>query len=145
MSFKTWHTYGYGICTDHIGECSIERLEKLLHKAPDLRDEIHQWMTESDIEAPTWDDYMNFDQDYYLGIATILREVIAESEGLELTACDDFEGSKFLLFTKAHPWELKWREKFLSEKRVAKIIGKYVRILTDQPVEIAYYEVENGG
>ena len=89
MSYSTWHNYGYGIRVDDIKEQSVERLQALLKLAPELDQKIRAWLSELDIAEPDWDDYMDFDQVYYLGLATILQQVIEEAEGLRLTACDD--------------------------------------------------------
>ena len=75
MSYSTWHNYGYGIRVDDIKEQSVERLQALLKLAPELDQKIRAWLSELDIAEPDWDDYMDFDQVYYLGLATILQPV----------------------------------------------------------------------
>ena len=95
MSYSTWHNYGYGIRVDDIKEQSVERLQALLKLAPELDQKIRAWLSELDIAEPDWDDYMDFDQVYYLGLATILQQVIEEAEGLRLTACDDSSGATY--------------------------------------------------
>ena len=99
MSYSTWHNYGYGVCVDDIGTQDMARLQALLELAPRLKTKIDGWLSEQEIEEPSWDNYMEFDQDFYLGLATILKEVIAEAEGIDLTACDDYEGKAYLLYS----------------------------------------------
>ena len=94
MSYITWHYYGFGICTDAIQTKDVERLQALLAKAPELEKEIQKWLTECGIEDPVWDDYMEYDQDYSLGLATIMKEVILEAEGIEMTACDSYDAGR---------------------------------------------------
>ena len=81
MSYSTWHNYGYGICVDDIKEQNVGQLQELLKLAPELEQKIQGWLSELAITEPDWDDYMDFDQDYYLGLATILQQVIEEAEG----------------------------------------------------------------
>lgn len=145
MSYHSWHTYGYGICVDDIAKRDVERLQRLLDMAPKYREEIQTWLNYCEIENPTWDDYMDFDQDYCLGLASILQAVILEAEKIELTACDNFEGGKYLVYSPKYPWELKWRDRWMTKRRLEKILLKYICVLDDAPVEIDYQSVENGG
>ena len=82
MSYTTWHNYGYGICVDDIKTRDVTRLESMLKLAPNLDREIHRWLEECSISEPVWDDYMEFDQDFMLGLATILQKVIEEAEDM---------------------------------------------------------------
>ena len=49
-------------------------------KAPKYQKDVQGWLEEHDISEPTVDDYLEFDQDYCLGLASILKEVIFEAE-----------------------------------------------------------------
>jgi len=145
MSYTSWHNYGYGIRVDDIACSDVERLEQLLALAPEFSAKLHRWLSENEITAPTWDDYMDYDQDFYLGLATILKEVIEEAEGIPITACDGEDSVAYVLYQPNYPWELADRERNLTEQQVAEIISRYVRVLTSEPIEIDYQEVENGG
>lgn len=145
MSYDIWHNYGYGICVDDIGEENIERLQTLLLQAPKVKAKIESWLAERKIKAPTWNDYMEFDQDCCLGLATILSEVIAEAEGINLTACDDYDGNAYLLYKPMYPWQMDDIDCGQTEEKIAGIFRRYISILTDTPIEIDYQEVENGG
>ena len=145
MSFVSWHNYGYGICTDEIQIGSVERIEALLELAPLYRAEIHSWLEECEIKEPTVDDYLEFDQDYELGITTILSEVILEAEGIGFTACNDFNSCNYLIYTPSYPWTLPDKERGLTEKGVGKILQRYVGIVSDTMPDIDYQSVENGG
>lgn len=144
MSYSTWHTYGYGICTDEI-ETTVDRIEELLSKAPEYRKEIHKWFEESEITEPTVEDYEEFDQDWYGGLATMLQSVIREVEGIEFEYADDFNCNHFLLYPVCYPWQLTDKEKSFKEEDVENIFRKYVSILTDKAIVIDYRSVENGG
>lgn len=141
----TWHTYGYGICTDEITTKDVKRLENLLEQAPDYNEYLQESLQRHRIEDPTWEDYMEADEDYNLGLPTILREVIEEAEGIELEACDDFEGRRFLLYCPRYPWHLSVEDSKLTEDRCRELFEKYIRILTDEKLNIDYQSVQNGG
>ena len=145
MSYTSWHNYGYGIRVDDIVCSDVERLEQLLTTAPDFSAKLHGWLSETGINEPGWEDYMEYDQDFCLGLATILKEVIEETEGIQMTACDDYNSVTYLLYQPSYPWELTDQERNLTEQQVAEIIGRHVRILTSKPIEIDYQAVENGG
>lgn len=145
MSFSTWHNYGYGICVDEIDTRDVKPLGKLLAMAPKFREKIKGELSDAGIKRPTWDDYMNWDVDYYLGLATILKEVIEEAEGISMTACDNYDNEKYLLYQPKYPWELADSERNLTEEQVKDIFDRYVCILMPRPISVDYQEVENGG
>lgn len=149
MSYYTWHDYGYGICVSDIREKNVARLENLLAKAPKFSQEFHEWLAESIMEdrLPEWEDYMEFENDLgFTGLAAILQEVISEAESIELLACSDFDGHKYLIFTPAYPWiPLNDVEKNLTEEKIAEILKKYIKILTDEDIDVDYQSVGNGG
>ena len=145
MSYDTWHTYGYGICVSNIREPSAERIQNLLAMAPVLQKNIQEWLDECGISDPDYDDYMEYDQDYRLGLATILKEVILEAENVELEACDSFEGKDYLLFCPNYTWNRTGQKQLKTEMDVADIFKKYISLLTDKPIDIDYQSVENGG
>ncbi len=145
MSFTTWNNYGYGICVSDLGEVPVERLRLLLEHAPDFHKEVDAWFVENDIENPTYDDYVAFDDEYMTGLATILSHMIEEAEQIHFTACNDFDGNDFLIYMPSYPWELPDSEHDLTEERIENILITYVSILTDDPISIDYQSVENGG
>ncbi len=145
MSFQAWNNYGYGFCTDDIKTHSVKRLKELLLLAPIYGAKIRKQLSEAGVKRPGWDDYMECDQDYDLGIATILREVIEEAERISFVACNNFNGEAYLMYSPQYPWELNDIERNLTKDQVEEIIRHYVGILTDDPIEIYDQEVENGG
>lgn len=145
MSYSTWHNYGYGICVDDINTQNVERLRALLELAPEFKAKIEDWLSELDIKEPSWDDYMEFDQDYCLGLATILKEVIAEAEGIDLTACDNYDSIAYLLYQPMYPWDMSESDRGLTKEKVAELFRRYASILTDTPIEVDDQAVENGG
>lgn len=145
MSYRTWHNYGYGICVDDIKTKNVSRLQALLELAPEFKAIIEGWLSELEVEEPSWDDYMKFDQDFYLGLATILKGVIEEAEGIDLTACDNYDSVAYLLYQPMYPWNMDSYDRGLTEEKAAEIFRRYISILTDDPIDIDYQEVENGG
>ena len=145
MSFSTWHNYGYGVRTDNIKILSVERLKNLIHLAPKYEKSAEDYFSEADIKDPSIDDYLELDQDYYDGLATILAEVIKEAESITFIHCDDWNGLTYLIYPPSYPWQMPENEANLTEEKIAAILRKYITILTDDPIEIDYQEVENGG
>lgn len=145
MSYSTWHVYGYGVCVSDIKAVSVERLQTLIHLAPKFECKIQNWFNECEISEPSVDDYLEFDQDYMLGLATLLKEVIEEAEGVSFTACEDCSDKLYLFYKPPYPWNLSEKEKTLTEENIAEILCKYISILTDEEILIDYDSVENGG
>lgn len=148
MSYHTWHDYGYGICVSDIREKNVARLENLLAKAPKFSQEFHEWLSEfTEDRLPEWEDYMEFENGWgFRGLSSILQEIILEAESIELLSCSDFDGRSFLIFTPAYPWTpLNDVEKNLTEEKVAEILKGYIKILTDEDIDVDYQSVGNGG
>ena len=144
MSYKSWHIYGYGICVSDITEQSVERLETLLSMAPAYQKDIHKWLDEREVSNPEFEDYMEFDQDFGLGLASILKEVILEAEGVELEACNSYDGMNYLLYGPDYSWHPNKGKRLMTEKDAEEIFRKYISVLTDETIEIDYQSVENG-
>lgn len=145
MSYATWHIYGYGIRVSDIEVESTEQIQALLHMAPEYEKKVRQWLEKENIEYPTIQDCEESDQDFCLGLATILKEVIEEVEQIPFTACDDYDDGDYLLYEPSYPWYRGQSEQDLTEEKIHGILSKYVSILTDKPITIDYYSVENGG
>lgn len=148
MSYHTWSTDGFGFCVDNI-KTTPERILKLaaLNEKTlcDLREYLSEFYEDGYKDKDlTMDDFSDFEGNYgERGLATILREVI--NEEIPIVFADDFDGLDFILYCPSYPWTLQEKEKNLTKEDVKKILIKYIKILTDEPVEIDYYSVENGG
>lgn len=145
MSFTTWHNYGYGICFDGIEYESVEKLKALLDHAPKVKQKIREWFDECEITEPTMDDYLNYDQDYNLGMGMLLRDVIAEAEGIELLACDDFDGNIYLMYPPMYPWNTTKADLDMTEEKIEEVIRKYLGIVAENDFDVDYQSAENGG
>ena len=150
MSYSTWHVYGYGIEASKI-DTTPEKIEKLLEMAPETKKIVEEQFKKHGIENPTFDDYEEFAipeyECQYFGGAPILQYVIKELEGITFDIADDYNCNIFLLYCPGYPWyfQLHPEEVALTEKDIANIIRKYVSVLTDEPIDIDYQSVENGG
>lgn len=140
----SWHIYGYGICVSDIKEQSLERLQKLISMAPKFQKRIQEWFKDCEITDPAYEDYLEFDQIYMLELATILKEVILETEDIELLACDSYDGTDYLLYSPVYPWEQGNHRQLMTEEAVQELFQKYVSILTNEVIETDYQSVENG-
>lgn len=145
MSYSTWHTYGYGVCVSEIKEPPVDLLQNLISMAPVYQRKIQEWLDDCEISEPTYEDYMDFDQDFGLGLATILKEVISEAENIELEACDSYDEKTYLLYCPEYPWNQTGHKQLTTEEAAIELFQKYVSVLTDEPIDIDYQSVENGG
>lgn len=145
MSHHTWHNYGYGICTDKLETAEVSRIQALIHCAPEYEKVVNQLLLEREITDPEPDDYLELEINSCYGMASILQDVILEAEGLILTACDNYDGSNYLLYMPSYPWHLQTNERSLTEETVRQIFAKYASILSNEVLEVDYQLVENGG
>ena len=122
-----WHTYGYGVNVSEIGYVSFRKVVELVQTAPEFAVEFNKWLSEYGVDYPTVDDLEEFDADYCLGLVRVLKEVILEVENIELTACNDFDGNKYLLFEQTYPWRMSNLEKSLKEVDIQSLFVKYRR------------------
>lgn len=148
MSYHTWSTDGFGFCVDDI-ETTPERVLKLaaLNESTlnDLREYLDAIYEDGyKDENLIMDDLDDFEGIYgERGLSAILREVIYEE--IPVVFADDFDGINYILYCPSYPWTLKEKEKNLTKENIKDILTKYIKILTDEPIDIDFYSVENGG
>lgn len=148
MSYSSWTTDGYGICVDNI-KTTPERLLKLASMNPDVYKDVREYLDEyfdgqgyMD-ETLTLEDFDELEGDYCeRGVTYILYKIIKE---ISVVFADDYNGTPYILYTPKFPWYIKEEEKTLTSEDVENVFRKYVSVLTDEPVTIDYYSVENGG
>lgn len=146
MSYQTWHTYGYGIRVDDVKTTPI-RLLNLASIKPELFEKVENYLKmlgEYKVEELSLEDFDEFDDVICgkSGIGAILFYAIDE---FQADYVEDFEGNAYVLFPEKYPWIMSDREKSLTKDDVKNIFEKYIKILSDEPVEITYWSVENGG
>ena len=145
MSYQTWHNYGYGICTDVLETADVMRIKALIHCAPMYERQVETLLRERDITDASADDYLELGINGCYGIASLMADVIAEAEQLNLMACNNYDGTNYLLYIPSYPWHLTAQECSLTEEKLRQIIEKYAGMLSDEAVEVGYEAVENGG
>ena len=152
MSYYTWTTYGFGFCVDDIARDVSLTLEKVLNVAkmePSVykivMDHLNEICKSEDITLDELD-VDNLDElegDYCeRGLTFILYNVINE---IDIVYADNYYGEQYILYAPDYPWRIKENERNLSEEDVKQIFKKYISMLTDEPIKIDYYSVENGG
>ena len=145
MSYHTWHTYGYGIKTSDITDLTVDKLKAFIHLAPHYENTFVEWLENSNITEPTLEDYFGYDENDCYGLAGIMKEVIFECEGIDFTACDDFDGLQYLLYEPVYPWQMNDTDKTLSREKLSAIFRQYLAYLTEKEIAIEYYDPANGG
>ena len=146
MSYHTWITYGYGVKVDEI-KTTPERLLKLAAVKPELLEKVTEFLNESleeyEVEKLTLEDFEDFDTvNDSSGTGIILYEAIDE---FTVEYVDDYDGQTYVVFAQAYPWQMSEQEKALTENNVKEVFEKYIKILTDEPVRVDYWSIENGG
>lgn len=151
MSTKAY-TYGYGICVEKIKDVEKDRLLSLIRMAPEFYGEYQEWEEEwklgegyepdvEDILVDFVEDCAQFSTE---NLASILQEVIKELEGIELTACEDWNHGAYLVYEPDYPWNVKNRpkEQNLTEEDLVAIFAKYLAVGTDSELDVDYQKVE---
>lgn len=145
MSYYSWHTYGYGVRTDDIKVKSLEALQSLVALAPQTERNFKNWFEENSIENPTLEDYYEYEQYDTCHLASVLRLVILETEGILLTDCNNLDDEDYLVYQPLYPWELNDVDKSMTRENLESIFHKYLSIITDEIPRFESQEVENGG
>lgn len=153
MSYQTWHDYGYGICVSDLKEeIELDRLMKLIQMAPKLHMQVEEFIDCDEQPVETYDILTTYVEEWsdigYGGLATILHDVIKETEGIDLLVSTDFDGNEYLIYPPIYPWtlaNLSDSEKNLTEKDLVELYSKYLHIVTDENLKVDYYSVANGG
>lgn len=138
---ETYHIYGFGVELSQLGQISLDRLEQLIGMAPVFESKIKKWFNDEKIKKPTLENYYEFDEEN-LGLPTLLKEVIFELEGVDLTACEDLNNKAFLLYESKYPWNMTPVDCFMTPERLSSLYRKYIRIISDSDYEIECHSVE---
>jgi len=152
MSYETWCTKGFGVCVNDIlkdTSLTVEKVLKLAAMEPSVHKIVQEYMDEicerDEIlkEEFEIDDFDELEGDYCEhGLTFILYNVITE---IPVVWADDYGGDDYILYCPSYPWRMDEYERNFSEEDVVKIFNKYINVLTDLPINVDYYSVENGG
>lgn len=157
--------HGYGICTDFAMDGKykkikapedLEPLKRLINMAPKFAAD-HTMTTLLSMEKTFIEDeaslawvasdlmYAIFGDDAGgCGLSYILSLVIAECEDVHLATTLDCDCSEYLLYSKKFPWQMAEREKTLTQSELDAIFSKYVSVLTEEPIDIQFLELDIG-
>ena len=139
---ETYHIYGFGVELSQLGEISLGRLEQLIDMAPIFKSKIIKWFEDEKIDKPTLENYYEYDEEN-LGLPTLLKEVIFELEGIDLTACEDLNSRQYLLYEEKYPWNMTTIDCFMTPERLSNIYRKYIKVISDSlDYVIEYHGVE---
>lgn len=151
MSYHSWTVDGFGFCVDDIPYDTLT-IEKILNLASmneklfkNVREYLDEICKEEDItyDDLTIDDLDELEGDYGdRGLTHILLNVIKD---IHVMFTDDYEGVPYILYAPKYPWGMSEEEKSYTKEDVIAVFEKYIKILTDVPVQFDYYCVENGG
>lgn len=145
MSMETWINYGIGLCTSDLKIKSEDAIKELISLVPELKEEVEKYLADNGIEHPSVEDYLEFDEDFLNGISYYLERAISKIEDLNVFACDDYEGNRYLIYAPAYPWEQTESDRQLTREKVEEILSKYVSIITDDEFTIDDIKAENFG
>ena len=160
MSYHAFTIDGYGICVDDIGYVSTAALRDFIKKDPELYANVMSWLSDDTSETKlilgdeSFDDEAadlimdewESDDGLCTGLTPIMRSVILALENIDLVEAVDFDGVQYLLFAPFYPWSYTTKEeKSATQEGIQSMFEKYVGMLTDRPVKVQYYSVENGG
>lgn len=145
MSSAVWVNYGIGVCTSDLKIKSTKAVAKLISLAPDFEEHVKQVFKGCDIQKPTLEDYLELDEDYQNGIAYILQEVINELTDINVTACDDINGNRYLIYQPSYPWLMTNLEKGLDKQTIKDILTRYISVITNTEFTIGDVSAENCG
>lgn len=145
MGSAIWVNYGIGVCTTDLKIKSTKSVAKLISLAPDFNEYVKQVFADCDISKPILEDYLELDEDYQNGIAYILQEVINELTEINVTACDDINGKRYLLYQPLYPWQMTNLEKGLDKQTVEDILTRYISVITNTEFAIDEISAENCG
>lgn len=134
MKKRTDYVLGYGIHINVLPEITVERLAELIHSAPKFEARLYLEMLEESMSG-----YMR--RTDTLDVATVLREVIKECEGLDLVIAetDEDDDEIFLLYPPTYPWEITDNSK-IGLAEISGVFKKYTMILTGQEIEPQYFD-----
>lgn len=145
MAHCHWCTCGYGVCVEEL-DFTVDRLEKLVSKAPEFKKELDEYFEDCGITKPNIYDYFAYDEYSRGQIAFILQRVIEEAEGIELCYADDRNCDRYLYLCPTYPWEeVSDKMKNLTLDEVKEVMQKYISILSDKELEYDYQFIIDEG
>ena len=146
MSYSTWSCNGYGIKISE-GDISPSKLVDFLKKYfPDFC-ESGDAITEDNVMDTVRYEFENTYSYSCCGVASVLAEVIRRDRNIVLEDFQDWDGNIYLLYTPKYPWSnISSNEKEIQTREdIINLIGEYWTQISYAPMDIDYWDVQNGG
>lgn len=156
MSMQTWVNYGYGVKANDI-QTDMHRLFAFIDLAPNFKKEYYEWLEdnysikETNKDTPIWailsmDDILCYEDTYGNdGIAAILLNVMTEKEKIDFYGTVDYNGDAYVMYPPAYPWQLREEEHGITQDFLTQVFKKYIKMLTEEEIEVDFYAAENFG
>ena len=112
--------------------------------APKLKAEMDAYFKAQEISELTLEDYLEYDTECDNQLASLMRLVIKEAEGIDLVSCDDFNAWNYLLYMPSYPWRMSEADLQMTEEKLDEIFQKYFAVVTDDEISLDYMGPENG-
>ncbi len=160
MSIATWHSYGYGICTDKI-KTTVEQLKAFIDSEPDYKERVLGWLktdywdSKPDKPEPTAEEISKVyadisldgiletieDHDDYAetGLACAVRSVLSMKTGIPLMSARDSNSElSYVIMPSYYPWEVNRNtalQRINSEDDIRAVFAQHIAVLTNQTLD----------
>lgn len=135
---------GYGFNASYLPTPNEEQLKVLIRMSPYLSEEYNDYKEDHEY-FDIIDDFLPTVIDDCNGYASLIANIIRDTEHVNVDTAVDDEGNVYILLKPSLPWDydnLSKREKNLSKKEFDVIIRKYLAVFTDKFVVSKDYWVE---
>lgn len=125
---------GYGINTSLLPAPNEEQLKVLIRMSPYLSSEYNDYVEDHDF-FDIIKDFLPTVIDDFNGYASLIAEVIRDTEYINVETHVDDDGNVYILLKPSLPWEfdnLSQRERHLTKKEFDVILRKYLAVFTDK-------------
>lgn len=139
--------YGYGVdLVETEADVKAKDVLSLVALAPKFSKEFRKKMETGGkkLEDMDVEDLLEYESDRGVpGIAGMLRQVILECEGVNLTDFEDESCATYIVFEPFYPWNpnVTNRDRKITADELDEIFSRYLGMLTDEPVEIEEQEM----
>lgn len=127
--------YGYGVDLEKL---NIWKGQKIINYLPsDVKEDYESFLMDNDMvdNEESFHDFVDHHFEIYNagyeGISGLLAVMILEYEKIEL-----YHEDGYLLLCADYPWYMNEREKNLTCEEFVSILSKYVKLITDEELEI---------
>lgn len=133
--------YGYGVDLEKVNAWKSQEIINYLPS--EVKEDYESFLMDNDMadNEESFHDFVNYHFGIYNagyeGISGLLAVMISEYEKLEL-----YHDDGYLLLCADYPWYMSEREKNLTHEEFISILSKYVKLITDEELEIQTYFID---